>query len=246
MYTILSNYVGKNRHNKDDFIDTVKKTFTELMAEYTYHPELVISDIKPSNCREVLGQQRFQKKGKTNRCRISISKSELEKLYSGESIIPLQTFFHEYFHLIQESSLIGAGVLNRYALNEIEDFILARYMPSEDFYDINYDAISFENDAQVVSCLNVLDLLKRFDIQLKDEDSIQMGEMFQYSNYRLSIPQRRTYKGQTYDIDSLFKMFIQSTGSIEEILRLFADKGVGINIDRINEYRNAVKIGMPN
>jgi hypothetical protein len=218
LYTILCNYAGKYKYDKLDFTETVKSLFIDLMKKYTNSPRLVISDIKSKNCGEVLGLQSFLKGKKSNVSTITISQSEIDLLYIGESIMPLQTFFHEYFHLIQESSLIETGVMNRYALNEIEDFVLSKMLPREKYYESNYDSVSFENDAQVVSIMNVLDLLKRYSVPLKENDSRQMSTDFLYANSKLDGTQVRTYEGRQYVLDDLFDNFMKSTDKAKEIM----------------------------
>ena len=216
LYIILCNYDDKYKCKKEDFFDTVKCMTIEYMKDWTYIPKLEFKDEINEGCASTLGAQVFTKKNKTNFCNIVIKNEEIETLYNKESIIPLQIIFHELTHLIQESTLIEAHTLDKKVLIQIEDFVLSRFIDKEYYYNQNYSSISFETAAELISINNLINLLTKYNIKLKETDLSKLNKKA-FISESLFNNTERMYKEKKYNIDDLFDTFIQTTDRIEEI-----------------------------
>ena len=216
IYVILSNYAQKNKYSKSDFIETIKSTFTEMMKQYAYITKFNINSNINDN---ILGNESFIKKGKMNIGIINIKSEEIDTLYNSESILPLQTIFHEYYHLVQESLLKEANLFNRDALCQIEDFVLSAYL--DGYYHSNYIAISFENDAELASAKDLMNLLKSFKINIKEKDLKEMQNIIKNSEvFQNKIPYR-IYNNKIYTLDNLFDNYINTTDKADKIFEIY-------------------------
>ena len=272
LYVILSNFVKKSKYSKEEFLESLNSYVLSIMSEHTYIPKFIVENFSNTQSnKELLGSQSFVKHDNINESVIKVSDTEIDKLYNGESILPLQTIYHEYIHLMQAANLKEAQVFNKEALYQIEDFLLTKMIGKKDYYDVNYAHITFESEAEISSISMIKTLIDSFNIKLNDLDNKELETNLFYAMMSQNDKDKiREYDGKRYNLDILFDMFMLGTNkykeafemylqllyiyefkdgryyrkpkeTIDKIVEVFSVTGADLNNFQINMYKNNVE-----
>ena len=140
-----------------DFKKMIVLYMERLMKIYTNKGKCFIKDIRPE-----------KQLGASMESFIILYEEVVKDFYDNANLILIFTMFHELTHTQQYVRIIEKQELSMVNMMELKDRILSKAFIG--YYTINYDNLTYENEAEYSGILNTLDFLKILKIDYKHKD----------------------------------------------------------------------------
>lgn len=125
------------------------------MGEYVESPE----------CQIVSEEEIDAKLGYAFQNTIYLNKNDVQEMFNTGFFRLLKTIFHEMVHVMQYKLVKIDGNSSPLLIKEIEDEILAHLIP--EYYEDNYERLSYEAEAEFIGIYYLLKLFAKFGIQFQ-------------------------------------------------------------------------------
>lgn len=177
---------------------TLIKQFTEnILRNYYRNSECILRKYE----KYIDGEKAFIQTGGNRAHKIWLNIDVIENMYYHQNNDILNTIFHEATHGVQHKDIFyGKQEIDQLVLLEIQDHILSKYQ--KNYYETNYQYISFENEAEYYGII----LANKY---LNNDINNNPKLIYKLTRLKESLLIKKRYiDSKESDIDTIFNEFI--------------------------------------
>ena len=137
------------------------ENFENIIVEFA--TKIIRRDYPSASCKIVESNKICGKESYTLKTHVYLNKDLVQKLYYSGDYRIIKNIFHEACHIKQYKKIKLDYECDDFIIKQIKEEILSSFYPG--YYDLNYEIISYEAEAELYGITEFLKLLKKLGVE---------------------------------------------------------------------------------